>query len=252
MRGRLITLEGIDGTGKSTIAEELARRVAKIRSDQGSDISTCELEREFIFTAEPTSGKAGKLLRDRLQSHETADTAVFDNSNDGEDSIKFDHLGDLFLFMADHADHLAGVVEPALNKGCVVISDRYSDSRVAYQGATLRDVIPDPVRWIRDLHRSWSPIPDLTLLFVLDPAIAVKRCLFRSDCQNSQSSDSKSERPKPEKFEREGFLRSVEENFLWLAKAEPERFVLIDADRELEEVTESALKAILKFLSSIE
>jgi len=154
--------------------------------------------------------------------------------------------------MADHADHLARVVEPALSKGCVVVSDRYSDSRVAYQGATLRDVIPNPVRWIKDLHRSWSPIPDLTLLFVLDPAIAVKRCLFRSDCQNSQCSGSKSERLEPEKFEREDFLRSVEENFLWLAKAEPERFVLIDADRELEEVAESALTAIFEFLSSVE
>jgi len=208
MRGYLITLEGIDGAGKSTVVAMLARRLERD-------------ERVFVFTAEPTESGVGQLLKRRLQTKETS------GLND---------LEDLFLFMADHADHLAGEVIPALERGAVVISDRYSDSRAAYQGATLRGTVPDPMTWVRELHRPWSMVPDLTILFVLDPSTAVDRC-------RSRSGDTEQER-----FEQEALLRRVAENFRRLAELDPERFVLIDAGRDPEDVFEQALVAITGFL----
>ncbi len=202
MRGYLITLEGIDGTGKSTVAAMLARRLER----DG---------REFVFTAEPTGSDVGQLLKRRLQTKETSE------------------LEDLFLFMADHADHLVGEVIPALERGAVVISDRYSDSRAAYQGATLRGTVPDPMTWVRELHRPWSMVPDLTILFVLDPSTAVERCRSR---------------PEQERFEQKELLRRVAGNFRRLAELEPERFMLIDAGRDPEDVFEQVLAAITGFL----
>lgn len=215
MRGYLITLEGIDGTGKSTVAAMLARRLER---KYGPDRP---FGREFVFTTEPAGGEVGRLLKRRLQTKETS-------------GLK--HLEDLFLFMADHADHLAGVVIPALERGAVVISDRYSDSRAAYQGATLRGIVPDPMTWVRELHRPWSMVPDLTILFALDPSTAVERCRSRSGGAEQ------------ERFEQEALLRRVAENFRRLAELEPERFVLIDAGRDPEDVFEQALAAITGFL----
>lgn len=218
MRGHLITLEGIDGTGKSTVAAMLARRLER---KYGPDRP---FGREFVFTTEPTGGEVGQLLKRRLQTKETS-------------GLK--HIEDLFLFMADHADHLAGEVIPALEKGAVVISDRYSDSRAAYQGATLRGIVPDPMTWVRELHRPWSMVPDLTILFVLDPSTAVERCRSRS---------GGAARVRQERFEQETLLRRVAENFRRLAELEPERFVLIDAGRDPEDVFEQVLVAITGFL----
>ncbi len=212
MRGYLITLEGIDGTGKSTVAAMLARMLEREDSP---------IKREFVFTAEPTESEVGRLLKKRLQTGETS-------------GLK--HLEDLFLFMADHADHLAEEVIPALDRGAVVISDRYSDSRVAYQGATLRGIVPDPMTWVRELHEPWSMVPDLTILFALDPSTAVERCKSRS-CN-----------AEPERFEQEALLRKVAENFHSLAELEPDRFVLIDAGRGPEDVFEQVLAAITGIL----
>lgn len=216
MRGYLITLEGIDGTGKSTVAAMLAQ---VLEHEEGPDRP---LGREFVFTTEPTGGDLGQLLKRRLQTKETS-------------GLK--HLEDFFLFMADHADHLAGEVIPALDRGAVVISDRYSDSRTAYQGATLRGVVPDPMTWVRELHRPWSMVPDLTILFVLDPSTAVERCRSRSGGAEQ------------ERFEQESLLRRVAENFRRLAELEPDRFVLIDAGCDPEDVFEQVLAAITGILN---
>jgi dTMP kinase len=140
--------------------------------------------------------------------------------------------------MADHANHLAKTVIPALREGDVVISDRYADSTVAYQGVTLREIVPDPVQWIRDLYHPWNIAPDLTLLFVLDPDLAVKRIRSRNVADNGI-----------EKFEKDVFLREVDGIFRLLAKEEPERFALIDASRRIEDVAGDALKAIIDLLS---
>lgn len=189
-RGILITLEGIDGAGKTTVARMLQGRFS-----------------DFVFTREPTDGPLGEMAR-RASGFEQ-----------------------LFLFMADHANHLRSCILPSINRGEVVVSDRYIDSRVAYQGALLRGIIS--MEWIYELHRPWSLMPDLTLLFRIDPSVALMRCKNRGATSI---------------FEMEALLREVSRNFDLMAAREPERFVVIDAEREITEVTERAASEIKRHL----
>ncbi|MDO9097457.1 MAG: dTMP kinase [Candidatus Methanoperedens sp.] len=196
-KGKLITLEGIDGTGKSSIAKMLKTRFP-----------------EAVFTVEPTMSWIGKTVKKSIESDA-------------------DPLAELFLFIADHAEHIAKIVKPALEDGKLVISDRYSDSRYAYQGATLSDKFDDAMEWVESIHKGWTIVPDLTILFTIDPAIAVSRCGIRGNHT---------------KFEKIEFLETVQGNFLKLAKRDPQRFVVIDAGRELEVVRLEVETVIEKFL----
>ena len=198
-KGRLITLEGIDGTGKSSITKMLKKRFP-----------------DAVFTREPTKSWIGKAVKRSIES-------------DG------DPLAELFLFVADHADHISKVVRPALEEGKLVISDRYSDSRYAYQGATLSNIFDDAIGWVESIHRGWTIIPDLTVLFTIDPPIAVSRCGVRGE---------------KTKFEKIEFLKKVQGNFIGLAKREPERFVLVDAGQELDVVGREVESKIKRFLKS--
>jgi dTMP kinase len=95
---------------------------------------------------------------------------------------------------------------------------------------------------VRELHRPWSVVPDRTILFSIDPALAVDRCLSRGEACPSA--------PKgPEKFEREEFLRVVAENFKTLARLEPRRFVVIDASRPIAEVLAETAEALAEVLA---
>jgi len=202
MRGKLITLEGIDGSGKSTVAKKLQENpeIKKFKP---------------VFTREPTRGTlTGVAVEKAIQS----DT---------------DQLAELFLFTADHAEHLAKLVKPALASGKSVISDRYSDSRYAYQGVTLKNRLENPLEWVKNLHRGWTIIPDLTFLFDIKPEISVERCGRRGD----QS-----------KFEKIEFLQSVRELFLKLAEENAERFVIIDASQSPESLEKEVTEIILELL----
>lgn len=197
-KGRLITLEGIDGTGKSSITKMLRKRFP-----------------DAVFTREPTKSWIGKAVKKSIES-------------DG------DPLAELFLFVADHADHIAKVIRPALEEGKLVISDRYSDSRYAYQGVTLSNIFDDAVEWVESIHKGWTIVPDMTVLFTIDTSIAVSRCQVRGE---------------KTKFEKIEFLKKVQENFIGLAKSEPTRFVLVDSGQELEALgheVESQIKRFLK------
>lgn len=206
MIGKLITLEGIDGSGKSTVAKKLQENL-EIKAF------------EPVFTREPTRGTlTGIAVEKAIQS----DT---------------DQLAELFLFTADHAEHLAKIVKPALENGKIVISDRYSDSRYAYQGVTLKNRIENPLEWIKNLHRNWTVIPNLTFLFDIKPEISIERCGKRGD----QS-----------KFEKIEFLESVRELFLRLAKENSERFVIIDASQSPENLEKNVVGKILEFLNRTE
>jgi dTMP kinase len=211
VKGYLVTLEGIDGSGKSTAARHIAASLAELLP-----------KRRLVLTAEPTTGDAGKILRKELAYAGPGETSVARR------------MEELFLFMADHAGHLARTVIPSFEDGAIVISDRYTDSTAAYQGVTLRDVVPDPVQWIRSLYQPWNLRPDRTLLFVLDPNLALQRMQSRSG---------------REKFEQLEFLQSVDQNFRHLAAREPERFVLIDASLDPESVAGEALLAVLELIS---
>lgn len=204
MKGLLITLEGIDGSGKSSSARELLPKLQELMP-----------ERKWVLTAEPTKGETGRILRARLKEPGLEEPA--------------DRMEELFLFMADHADHLKRTVIPSLRDGTIVISDRYADSTVAYQGVTLRGIVPDPLRWIQNLLKPWNLVPARTLFFAIDPSLALERIRSREG---------------REKFERLDLLREVERNFQHLAMEEPERFVCIDASLDVKEVTEAALAVI--------
>lgn len=216
MRGILITLEGIDGSGKSTVAWQLSKRLEESFP-----------HRKLILTSEPTEGGAGKLLRESLPGKPPERDM---------DVSRTRRMEELLLFMADHADHLSRIVIPSLKQGAIVISDRYADSTAAYQGVTLRDIVPDPVAWIRELYQPWNLVPDQTLLFLLDPSLAMARI---------------SSRQGREKFEQVEFLRLVDANFRALAELEPARFRVVDGSRSVPEVAEEALSHLLPLLGGI-
>ena len=207
--GRLVTLEGIDGSGKSTVLRHISSRLRQVLP-----------ERRIVLTAEPTAGDVGRILRAELGKAD----------REGGEASAAMRMQELFLFMADHAHHLAETVIPSLENGAIVLSDRYADSTAAYQGVTLRGIVPDPVSWIQSISRPWNILPDMTLLFLLEPESALKRMQSRSG---------------REKFERLEFLRLVDENFRAIAALEPRRFVLIDAGQSEKAVAKEATDAVL-------
>ncbi len=186
----LLTLEGLDGSGKTTVCDGLAERY------------------DGVFTREPTHSWYGEAVRRSLRTDDA------------------DSVAELFLYTADHADHLHSVIEPALEAGKFVVSDRYIDSRYAYQAATLEGTVDEPLAYIKRIHEPITRIPDLTLYFDIDPETAVKR----SEQQN--------------KFERRTHLQTVSAYYERVIEAEPDRFVRIDANAPPETVLQTAIDAI--------
>jgi len=188
----LLTLEGLDGSGKTTAWQAIRERYPSA-----------------VFTREPTDSWYGEAVARSI----AADDA--------------DPLAELFLYTADHADHLSRVVRPALAEGSLVVSDRYSDSRIAYQAATLADSsIDDPFAYVRDIHQPFSRTPDATLYLDVDPETAAER----SGGTN--------------KFEQADYLAAVRENYERLLAADSGRFVRIDATRPEAAVRDDVLAAV--------
>ena len=155
MRGSFITLEGIEGSGKSTSLET----ITKTLSDHNIN---------FILTKEPGGGPLGQDLRALLL----------------DKSSRISPDTELLLMMADRKDHIDNYVIPNLEKGIWIISDRYLDSTYAYQGGGRQiDTFKiDKLVSLLDL-----PIPDLTILFDLAPSIALKRAQKRSALDRFES-----------------------------------------------------------------
>lgn len=191
----LITIEGIDGTGKSSLIEGLKQELIDLNP---------------VFTKEPGAYGISFSVKEAIAN--------------GADPVAI-----ALLFAADHAEHQRLVVKPALKNGRTVISDRYTDSRFAYQICTLAGVISDPLNWLRQIHEGWSILPDRTYLIIVPVEIALERC-------------SKSRTKEP--FETEKILREVQNNFMKLAMEEPERFVLIDGLLTKKEITGYVIESI--------
>ncbi|QCC58166.1 dTMP kinase [Natrinema thermotolerans] len=192
----LVTLEGLDGSGKTTLVEALRERYP-----------------DATFTREPTDDS-------------WYGEAVYRSIEDDD----ADPLAELFLYTADHADHLSRVIRPALEAGDLVISDRYADSRFAYQGATLETApaydFADPLEYVVDLHRPFSIEPGLTIYLDLDPETAAQRAGTTN------------------KFERAAYLESVRDNYERLLERDPDRFVRVDATRSPDAVLEAVVDAL--------
>ncbi len=190
----LVTLEGLDGSGKTSCIEAL-------RAHDAVPAGT-------TFTREPTGSWYGDAVRRSL----------------GDDVA--DPLAELFLYTADHAAHLADTVGPALDAGNPVVSDRYSDSRYAYQGATLADRFDDAVAFVRSVHQPWTRPPDLTVYLDVDPETAAERAGANN------------------KFETADYLATVRENYERLIDEDPDRFVRVDATRSEDAVIERVLGTV--------
>ena len=192
MTGLFITLEGGDGTGKST----QSALIGDWYTQQG---------REVVFTREPGGTDLGNELRE-IVLHSRGHIAP---------------RAEALLYAADRAHHIATVVRPALERGAVVIQDRYLDSSVAYQGAG-RVLDPEEVRHV-SMWATEGLVPDVTVVLDLDPAIGRDRL----DAANKQF-----DRLEAEALD---FHARVRDAYLAMAAAEPERFLVVDAtlDRDV-------------------
>ncbi len=123
----------------------------------------------------------------------------------------------------------------ALEAGKLVISDRYSDSRYAYQSVTLQGVIPDPEGWLRAMHNGWSVVPDKTFLCILPIDEAISRLKPQDEREH---------------FEKREVLEKVQKNYLNFAKKDPSRFVIIDSMKEKEEIALFVAASIREILQS--
>ncbi len=194
----LVTLEGLDGSGKTSCMRALR--------------STRAVPDDTVFTREPTNSWYGEAVRRSI------------NDDDA------DALAELFLYTADHADHVANTIEPALRDGKLVVSDRYSDSRYAYQGVTLTGRFDDALGFVREIHEPWTRPPDATLYLDIDPETAAERS------------------GKTNKFETVDYLEQVRENYERLIEAERERFVRIDASQSEDDVAADVVDAVTTLL----
>ncbi|MFJ1614005.1 dTMP kinase [Streptomyces sp. NPDC088251] len=190
--GFFLALEGGDGAGKSTQVEALAEWIRA----KGHEV---------VVTREPGATPVGKRLR----------SILLDVSSAG-----LSHRAEALLYAADRAEHVDSVVRPALERGAIVISDRYIDSSVAYQGAG-RDLSPTEIARISRWATS-GLVPHLTVLLDVDPETARERFTEAPDRLESEP---------PE------FHARVRSGFLTLAAADPTRYLVVDAGQDPEAIT---------------
>lgn len=208
MAGAFITFEGIDGSGKSTQLRMLA--------------STLRLGGfEVVTTREPGGTPLGKQLR----------LALLDAQ------AEVDPLAELLLYAADRAQHVRTLLRPALETSHIVLSDRYADATVAYQGAG-RGFTPELIASVVGLATGGLK-PDLTLLF----EVSVAECLMRT--RRREDSEHGKDRLDGEDIE---FYARVRDAYLEIAAAEPERVRVLDASGSIEETHASVISIVMPFL----
>jgi dTMP kinase len=205
-----ITFEGIDGCGKSTQLRMLAS-VLRLR------------QLEVVTTREPGGTPLGQKLRFALLEAEG----------------QVDPLAELLLYAADRAQHVRALVRPALASDHIVLSDRYADATVAYQGAG-RGFEPSLIQEVVELATGGLK-PDLTLLFDLPVEEARERASNRT--RNGRAGDRLDS-------EDAAFHQRVREAYLKIAAAEPERFRVVDAAASVEETHALVLDIVMPFLES--
>jgi dTMP kinase len=197
-RGKFITFEGLDGTGKSTQQRKLA---AALRA-AGHTV---------VETREPGGTLTGEKIRKVLLDSATAGLSP---------------LAEMALMFASRAQHIAEVIEPALSRGSVVLCDRFTDSTEAYQGSG-RKLGSDPVL---ELHRvlCGDLQPDLTILLDSDAASVVSRARRRNKRASRSAGRGHSDENRFEQETRAFFAR-VHEGYMAIAKREPHRVAVVDA-----------------------
>jgi dTMP kinase len=202
-RGRFITLEGPDGSGKTTAARHLAERLRQ----RGEKV---------VLTAEPGGTPLGEEIR-RLLLH------MRDVSDD------LDPRADALLFAAARAQHTARLILPALARGEHVVSARYLDSSLAYQGAAYGND-PAEMRHLQEFA-TYATVPDLTIL--VDVPVEVGLARKRRGPWN-----------RFEDTEGAAFFEKVRSAYLQLAAAAPGRFRIVDGSGQVEETDRLVMAAV--------
>ena len=190
--GRLIAFEGGEGSGKTTQARLIA-------------IWLRELGYDVVTTHEPGATKIGMRLRALLL--DTAHTGMSPHA-------------EALMYAADRAEHVASVIAPALDRGAIVITDRYVDSSLAYQGAGRNLPVEEISRF--NWWATGGRTPDLTILLDMDPIAGLNRRTRSADRLEAEPAE---------------FHLRVRAGFLELARAEPGRYLVLDAARPPGEVT---------------
>ena len=204
-RGIFISIEGPDGSGKSTQIEN----IKEFFHDKNMDI---------IFTREPGGTPIGERIRGIILDRKCSE---------------MDPMTEAMLYAAARAQHVAQVIRPALEKGKIVICDRFVDSSIAYQGYGRK--LGEAVASINHFAVK-ECMPDMTILLKLDPSVGKHR--ISEDQQDRLEA------------EREAFHQEVYKGYLELEKNFPDRIVGIDADRGINEIKVDIYEKLEKILSN--
>lgn len=203
--GKLISFEGSEGSGKSTQITRLAAHLQK-------------LGRDVVTVREPGGTEIGEQIRNLIVHNSRGDEMCPET--------------ELLLFAASRAQLVREVIAPAMQRGAIVLSDRFLDSSTVYQGIG-RNLAPDPVQQINRFAVD-NVMPDLTLTIDVPTEVSLARLQQRA-------SDV------PDRMERENinFYNKVREGYLVLAKSMPDRFAVIDGTKG-EDVVEKHIWAVVK------
>jgi dTMP kinase len=214
--GRLIAFEGVEGSGKSTQLE-LLRAALESREGPGDRRGGPPVSpsREVVVTREPGGTPAGERIRALLLDPE----------------VELHPRAEALLFAAARAELVEAVIRPALERGAVVLCDRYLDSSLAYQGGA-RGLGRGPVEAV-NRFATGGLLPDLVVLLDLDPAEGLGR--RGRDRDRIEAQDL-------------GFHRRVRQAFRDLAATDPGRFAVVDAAAPIDEVAAQVRAAVLPLL----
>jgi dTMP kinase len=216
-RGKLITIEGLDGCGKSTQLEKLA---GALRSDG----------LQVVVTREPGGTATGEKIRNVLLDTGTSNLSPF---------------AELALMFASRAQHIKEVIQPALAEGKVVLCDRFTDSSEAYQGGGRR-LGSEPVRALHKILCG-NLQPDVTILMDSDVAASVERARRRNRARTYKGESLESNE---NRFEQESraFFGRVRSAYLAIAQREPQRVAVVDARGSADETHRQILALVRRKL----
>ena len=204
-KGLFITFEGADGCGKTTQME----RLAEYLKNNGKDV---------LLTREPGGKGLGEKVREILLNY------------DGPVSDRCES----FLFLADRAQNIDIIVNPAVSQGEIVLCDRHIDSTVAYQGYG-RGLDIERINKLNDIATNGKK-PDLTFVFDIDVETSMKRVGKEKDRMESAGID---------------FHNRVRKGYLELAKQEPQRIKVLDATKSIEEIHNNVIEIINEKLKNL-
>ena len=211
MKGKFIVIEGIDGCGKTTQIDEISKWLPKS--------GLMKKDSQLIKTREPGGSLLGKKLR----------SLILDNNTNNKPTS----LAELLLYSADRAEHVSKIISPALKKENWVISDRFSDSTLAYQGYG-RNINLETIKNIESIVCQGES-PDLTIFLEISPEESILRRKHEI----------------PDRMESEGieFLEKVNEGFKLIAKEK--NWVIISASQNIKTISNQIKEVLLQKFSDI-